>query len=80
MPEADDFLVRFWGVRGSIACPGPNYARYGGNTSCLEVRCGPNNRFHIFYDVHSDERVVVVLAIARKEGSSLFIGKEKFQL
>lgn len=42
MPEADDFLVRFWGVRGSIACPGPNYARYGGNTSCLEVRCGPH--------------------------------------
>jgi phosphoribosyl 1,2-cyclic phosphodiesterase len=35
-----DFFVRFWGVRGSIACPGPETARYGGNTSCLEVRCG----------------------------------------
>ena len=35
-----DFIVRFWGVRGSIACPGPNTARYGGNTSCIEVRCG----------------------------------------
>jgi phosphoribosyl 1,2-cyclic phosphodiesterase len=35
-----DFLVRFWGVRGSIACPGPETVRYGGNTSCLEVRCG----------------------------------------
>jgi phosphoribosyl 1,2-cyclic phosphodiesterase len=34
-----DFIVRFWGVRGSIACPGPNTARYGGNTSCVEVRC-----------------------------------------
>lgn len=34
------FLVRFWGVRGSIACPGPQYARYGGNTSCIEVRLG----------------------------------------
>jgi phosphoribosyl 1,2-cyclic phosphodiesterase len=32
--------VRFWGVRGSIACPGPRTARYGGNTSSLEVRCG----------------------------------------
>ncbi len=31
--------MRFWGVRGSIACPGHNYLRYGGNTSCLEVRC-----------------------------------------
>jgi phosphoribosyl 1,2-cyclic phosphodiesterase len=35
-----DFFVRFWGVRGSIACPGPETARFGGNTSCLEVRCG----------------------------------------
>src|SRR5580765_3804284 len=35
-----DFIVRFWGVRGSIACPGPSTARYGGNTSCVEVRCG----------------------------------------
>jgi phosphoribosyl 1,2-cyclic phosphodiesterase len=34
-----DFIVRFWGVRGSIACPGPGTARYGGNTSCVEVRC-----------------------------------------
>lgn len=35
-----DFSVRFWGVRGSIACSGPETARYGGNTSSLEVRCG----------------------------------------
>jgi phosphoribosyl 1,2-cyclic phosphodiesterase len=35
-----DFLVRFWGVRGSIACSGPATARYGGNTSSIEVRCG----------------------------------------
>ena len=34
--------VTFWGVRGSIACPGRRYERYGGNTSCLEVRCGPH--------------------------------------
>lgn len=29
--------VRFWGVRGSIATPGPQANRYGGNTSCVEV-------------------------------------------
>lgn len=40
MPDDDDFYVKFWGVRGSIACPGPETARYGGNTSSLEVRCG----------------------------------------
>jgi len=34
------FSVRFWGVRGSIACSGPRTARYGGNTSSLEIRCG----------------------------------------
>jgi phosphoribosyl 1,2-cyclic phosphodiesterase len=32
--------VRFWGVRGSIACPGQATVRYGGNTSCVEIRCG----------------------------------------
>jgi phosphoribosyl 1,2-cyclic phosphodiesterase len=32
--------VRFWGVRGSIPCPGPTTIRYGGNTPCIEVRCG----------------------------------------
>ena len=32
--------IRFWGVRGSIACPGPETIRYGGNTPCIEVRCG----------------------------------------
>src|SRR5882672_514703 len=30
--------VRFWGTRGSIAAPGPATMRYGGNTSCVEVR------------------------------------------
>ncbi|OHC71733.1 MAG: MBL fold metallo-hydrolase [Rhodocyclales bacterium RIFCSPLOWO2_02_FULL_63_24] len=30
--------VRFWGVRGSIPSPGPQTLRYGGNTTCIEVR------------------------------------------
>ncbi len=36
--------VRFWGVRGSIPVPGAQTVRYGGNTSCVEVRpdgCAP---------------------------------------
>ncbi len=32
--------VRFWGVRGSIPCSESGTLRYGGNTSCVEVRCG----------------------------------------
>ncbi|MEK7863225.1 MAG: MBL fold metallo-hydrolase [Chloroflexota bacterium] len=30
--------IRFWGTRGSIPTPGPSTVRYGGNTSCVEVR------------------------------------------
>src|SRR5690242_19295808 len=30
--------LKFWGVRGSIPTPGPTTVRYGGNTSCIEVR------------------------------------------
>lgn len=37
-PPVDGNFVRFWGVRGSIATPGPATARYGGNTACVEVR------------------------------------------
>jgi phosphoribosyl 1,2-cyclic phosphodiesterase len=36
----NQFTVRFWGVRGSIACPGAETVRYGGNTSCVEMRVG----------------------------------------
>jgi phosphoribosyl 1,2-cyclic phosphodiesterase len=35
--------VKFWGVRGSIACPSPNHVVYGGNTSCIEVCCDDVN-------------------------------------
>jgi phosphoribosyl 1,2-cyclic phosphodiesterase len=40
MADLGTISVRFWGVRGSIACPGPDTVRYGGNTSCVEIRCG----------------------------------------
>lgn len=35
--------VKFWGVRGSVACPSPNHVVYGGNTSCVEVASGDIN-------------------------------------
>jgi phosphoribosyl 1,2-cyclic phosphodiesterase len=40
--SAFTFWLRFWGTRGSIATPGPKTLRYGGNTSCVEMR--HNNR------------------------------------
>lgn len=40
--------IRFWGVRGSIPCPGPKTQKYGGNGACLELR------------VEGDERIFIV--------------------
>ncbi len=34
--------MRFWGVRGSLPSPGPATLRYGGNTICVALRCGPH--------------------------------------
>jgi phosphoribosyl 1,2-cyclic phosphodiesterase len=31
-------FVKFWGTRGSIPTPGPKTQRFGGNTSCVEIR------------------------------------------
>ena len=42
-----------------------------------ELRCGPMNRFRVFYEVDAVERTVSVLAIGVKVGSRLFVaGKE----
>lgn len=30
--------IKFWGVRGSIPTPGAGTVRYGGNTTCVELR------------------------------------------
>jgi len=38
--EQNQFTVKFWGVRGSIPCPGPETVRYGGNTPCIEMLVG----------------------------------------
>ena len=38
--RSGDLSVRFWGTRGSMPRPGPDTLRYGGNTTCLEVRLG----------------------------------------
>lgn len=40
MSALNHMYVRFWGVRGSIPVSNAHYIRYGGNTSCVEVRCG----------------------------------------
>src|SRR5215467_9484463 len=39
-------LIRFWGVRGSTPTPQAENLRYGGNTSCVEVRL--NGHIYVF--------------------------------
>jgi phosphoribosyl 1,2-cyclic phosphodiesterase len=45
--------LRFWGTRGSIPSPGPLTSRYGGNTTCFEVRVGDQR---IIFDAGSGIR------------------------
>lgn len=47
--------VKFWGVRGSIACPSPRHVGFGGNTSCLEVVAGDT---HIILDAGTGIRAL----------------------
>ena len=37
--------ITFWGTRGSIPTPGPEYVRYGGNTPCIDVRTDDGTLF-----------------------------------
>lgn len=35
--QSEQIKLQFWGVRGSIPTPGPQTARYGGNTPCVSI-------------------------------------------
>ncbi len=37
---ADEFSLRIWGARGSTPTPGASTLRYGGETTCFEIRAG----------------------------------------
>lgn len=39
--------ITLWGVRGSIPCPGPETVEFGGNTACIELRVGDEERLII---------------------------------
>lgn len=60
--------VRFWGVRGSVPCPGPDTLRYGGNTPCVEIRCG---RRTLIFDAGSGIRQLGSV-LAKKTDNSGF--------
>jgi len=43
-----------------------------------ELRCGPDNRFRIFYDVDIASETVAVLAIGIKDRNRLLIGGKEY--
>ncbi|MBN9684893.1 MBL fold metallo-hydrolase [Corallococcus exiguus] len=64
--------MRFWGVRGSIPSPGPATKRYGGNTPCVEVRCGDEL---LIFDLGSGARGLgdALVATRKPVKASIFI-------
>jgi phosphoribosyl 1,2-cyclic phosphodiesterase len=57
--------IRFWGVRGSIPCPGKDTVKYGGNTACIELRFQPSNRL-IIIDAGSGIRALGDLIVKQE--------------
>ncbi len=66
---SDSITIKFWGVRGSVACPGPDTVRYGGNTSCVEVLCGENR---LIFDAGSGLRGLGEALLGQSGESDLF--------
>jgi phosphoribosyl 1,2-cyclic phosphodiesterase len=53
--------AKIWGSRGSLAAPGPETVRYGGNTSCIEIRL-------------SNDRLIVIDAGTGIRGLGIALG------
>lgn len=58
-------LVTFYGVRGSIASPGPRTIKYGGNTSCVHVRLNSGN--NIIFDAGTGIRELGIRMVQHDE-------------
>ena len=56
--------AKIWGCRGSLAAPGPETVRYGGNTSCVEVR-------------PSDGRLIIIDAGTGARNFGVALGKDR---
>jgi phosphoribosyl 1,2-cyclic phosphodiesterase len=56
--------ITFWGVRGAIPAPGPEFNRYGGNTPCVSIR----SRGHALVILDSGTGITVLgRALLRQE-------------
>lgn len=65
------FKIKFWGVRGSIPTPGKSTLKYGGNTSCVEIRFA--NGTHFIMDAGSGIRELGKYLLRGKHPISAFI-------
>jgi CheY-like chemotaxis protein len=57
--------AKFWGTRGSIATPGPDTIRFGGNTSCVEVTTNAGECFIL--DCGTGARALGAALVARAD-------------
>ncbi|MBT3822686.1 MAG: response regulator [Nitrospinaceae bacterium] len=63
--------VRFWGVRGSLAKPGPTTVRYGGNTPCVQVTMddGTENVFDCGTGIHGLGQQMMASGVSSHKGN-----------
>lgn len=45
-----------------------------------ELRCGPQNRFRIFYEVDQKQQAVYIWAIGIKKGNRVYVGRKEIEL
>ena len=62
--------VRFWGVRGSIPSPGASTIRYGGDTTCIEMKVGTET---IVFDAGSGIRPLGLKLMGEAQGEAIKI-------
>src|SRR5258706_5695229 len=65
--------VTFYGVRGSVPAPGPHTARYGGNTSCVEVQLSDGSTLVLDAGTGMRELGNVLLKAGRSTPVHLFL-------
>jgi phosphoribosyl 1,2-cyclic phosphodiesterase len=61
------YTVTFWGTRGSIPTPGPNTARYGGNTPCVAVEAAAGQL--VVLDAGTGIRALGLDLVAKQNGA-----------
>ena len=69
--------ITFWGVRGSYPVPGPSTVKYGGHTSCVEVRA--QSGACLVIDAGTGLRALGQ-KLAREQREGTFVGADRYDL